>query len=333
MNFDLFLRASLLIFGLSILLNFLILKFFPKWGIMDRPERYGHTRNPIPYPGGVSIVISFVLGVLFFFPLTSELVGFLAGGVLLAIVSFLDDRIGIHPLLRLGMQLLLAGILVWSGIKIVYISNPFGPTAFELSPLLSTLITTAWVIGLINTTNWLDGVPGVAAGTSTVAGISLGALSLTPLVDQPDLALMCFLFAAANLGFFFFNIAPPKMLNGDTGAMFSGYVIAVLSIISGGKMATVFLVLALPLFDAATVIFHRLREKRSPLHGKDEKHLHDQLLKKGLSDRQVMLLFLSISVLFGFSAFYLKTLGKISLLVLIGVFVFSISWQHHKRKF
>jgi len=298
---------------------------------MDRPERYGHKRAPIPYPGGISIALAFTISVLLFFELSWQLVGFLAGIVILTTVSFLDDRIGVHPILRLFLQIFLGILLISTGTAIVYISNPFGPTAFELAPMFSALVTIAWIMGVMNTVNWLDGVPGVAAGTSTLAGVFLGILALTPYVNQPELALLAFLFAGANAGFFVFNIPPPKMLSGDTGAMFSGFVIAVLSTIAGGKIATVFLVLALPLFDAATVIFHRLREHRSPLHGRDEKHLHDQLRKRGWSDRKIMLLFLTVSALLGLAALYLKTVGKLALLVAVGVFVFWISWQHHRQ--
>ncbi len=313
--------------ALSIVLSLGVYKLFPTWNILDFPEKYGHNRNPIPYPGGVAIVLSFLLSLVLFFPIDLQLWGVIWGIILLAIVSFWDDRKGVHPVFRLGLQILLGILLVSTGTEIIYISNPFGEMAFELSPLIAAVATVLWCVGLMNTVNWLDGVPGAASGTSVLAGIFLGALSLSPVVDQPVLATMCFAFAAANFGFTFFNIAPPKILNGDTGAMFSGFLIAVLSIFSGGKIATAFLVLAIPVFDAFCVIFHRLKSGQSPFKGGDRRHLHDQLKKRGFSERQTLLLFLLISTLLGLSGLYLQTLGKLLFLSFVGLFVFVLSWQ------
>ncbi|MBI5414568.1 undecaprenyl/decaprenyl-phosphate alpha-N-acetylglucosaminyl 1-phosphate transferase [Candidatus Peregrinibacteria bacterium] len=323
--------APIFALSLSIFLGIGILHFFPKWGILDRPLKYGHTRKPIPYPGGIAIFIAFTITILLFLPLDFKMIGFLCGGALLTVVSFTDDRYGVSPILRLFLQIFVTGILIWSGTKIVYISDPLGGTAFELTPFFSTVITVMWVIILINTLNWLDGVPGVASGASALSGIFLGVLSLTPLVNQQELAAMGFIFGAANLGFTFFNFPPPKMLNGDTGAMFSGFAIAAFSIFSGGKMATAFLVLAIPLFDAASVVFHRLRQKKSPFHGNDKRHLHDELLKKGWKEIHIMVLFLGISSILGVSTLYLRTLGKIIILGIIGIVVFALSWQNQKK--
>ncbi len=328
-NYSLFI-VPVATFVASLILTFGVFVFFPRWGILDRPEKYGHMRAPIPYPGGVSIIIAFLFGVILFFPVDLKMAGFLLGILILGAVSFYDDRKGVHPAVRLLVQVAITSVLIATGTRIEYISNPFDPVAFELPYFLSLAITLVWVIGCVNTTNWLDGVPGVAAGTSTLVGIFLGILSLSPIVDQPELAVLCFTFAAANLGFVFFNIPPPKMLNGDTGAMFSGFVIAVFSIYSGGKIATAFLVLALPLFDAASVIFHRLRLRTSPWKGNDKRHLHDQLMRRGLSEKQVMWLFLFVSLLLGAAALYIRTIGKITLLAVVGAAVFFLSWKQQK---
>lgn len=322
---------TVLAFLCSFTCSWIALSLFPKWKLLDSPQKYGHHRDPIPYPGGIIIAGIVLIGIGLSSEWNAQLAGFLGGATLLTLVSFYDDRFGVHPAIRLFSQIGIGTMLVLTGTRIVFLGNPFGDTAFELPFFLSTLVTICWITGMINTVNWLDGVPGAAAGTSTLAGIFLGILSLTPVVDQPELATMCFLFAAANAGFLFFNIAPPKMLNGDSGAMFSGFMIAVFSIFSGGKMATAFLVLALPMFDAASVIFHRLRQKRSPLQGGDKQHLHDKLREHGFSDRQILAIFLFISLLLGISALFLQTLGKLLFLVLLGTFIFVLSWQHQKK--
>lgn len=330
--------ASVSAFVLSFLLSLAVLKLFPRWGLMDNPKKYGYTRAPIPLSGGVVIPLVFALITLLFLPFEKHLFALTFGAVALAGVSFWDDRGGLSPVFRLGFQLFLALFVVVFGVGIEVISNPLGGhfdlTAYEINipwrgifyqiTVWADLFTIIWLIAMINTLNWLDGVVGLSAGTALAGGITLGVLSLTSLVNQPEIALLSFVFSAAILGFLFFNFPPPKMLLGDAGAMPLGFILAVLAIFSGGKVATAFLVLALPLLDAFWVAFSRLVRGKKPWEGRDKAHLHDRLLLLGWSERQIFFLFFAVAVSLGVSSLLIATFGKgvMILAVLLGFLAF-----------
>lgn len=312
-------------FLLGLILSFFVLWLFPKINLLDNPKAYGHNRPPIPLPGGIAPVLAFscsLLLLLFFAPFDTKVFALLCAVVLLTIISFIDDRKHLSPLIRLLVHFVVAAIVVAAGIKIEYVSNPFGGETFVLSTIfiaLPAIITTIWLVGFANVLNWLDGVPGLSAASAAAAGIFLGMLSITPEVNQPNIALLSFVFAAAALSFVFFNIAPPKMLLGDTGAMVFGFVIAALSVFSGGKMATVFIILALPMLDAFSVISRRIFAGKNPLKGKDNLHLHDRLVQVGWSRRQVLSFFLTLSLFLGWLSLQLETKGKIILIISVGI--------------
>lgn len=316
-------------FCLSLLLCFATLHFFPRIGLLDRPEKYGYKRSPIPYPGGVAPICAFLVSILLFFPKLNVSLLFFCGAVsCIALVSFWDDRRHLPSAFRLLIHFCAAGMVVFSGVSIEYLGNPFGETLFLRDAFfwLPEIITMLWIVGFANILNWLDGVPGLSSASAASAGSFLGWLSLTPLVSQTEIALLSFVFAASAFGFFLFNIPPPKMLLGDTGAMSYGFIIATLSVFSGGKMATILLVLAIPFFDALFVILRRLLSKKNPLQGGDELHLHDRLRKAGFSDRMILLFFFLPSVFLGWASLQLETFGKILLLggIIIGYLIISL---------
>ncbi len=299
---------------------------------MDNPKKYGHKRLPIPLPGGVAPVLSFLIALLLFFPKEPKYLGFFVAIVLIALVSFWDDRKGLSPLFRLGIHIIAAGIAVVSGLQIEYLSNPFGAPLHlaHIAPFLPIAITIIWLVGFANVLNWLDGVPGLSAASAMAAGVFLGVLSLTPLVSQDEVARLSFIFAASAAGFLLFNAPPPKMLLGDTGAMMFGFVIASISVFSGGKMATVFIVLSVPMLDALYVIFRRIVARKNPFHGQDNLHLHDRLDSLGFSSREILFFFLSISISLGWLSLQLETTGKIILVLSTGVLFLLFSFLLEK---
>ncbi|MBT5823524.1 hypothetical protein HOH67_00135, partial [Candidatus Peregrinibacteria bacterium] len=113
-------------FGLTALFAYLVLRFFPKLGLVDNPKRYGHQRSAIPYPGGIAIFGAVVISLMIFLPLDASLRAVISGATLLAITSFVDDRKGLSPFFRLGVQFIAAVLLVLGGIGINSLSNPFG---------------------------------------------------------------------------------------------------------------------------------------------------------------------------------------------------------------
>ncbi len=310
------------IFGILI-----VLWIFPKIGLLDFPERYNLKRKPIPYPAGLALVVMFNIALFLFLPFTEQnflqLLGFIIGIILLSVTSFVDDRKQISPILRLCIQAIAASIVIFSGTTIVYLTNPFSSEAFHIPFYISGIITFFWILGFINATNWLDGVPNLTLSSGAVASFSLGLLSLSPQVHQKEFALLCFIFTAILLPFIFSNIKKTRFILGDTGSMIIGFSLAVFSLFAGGKMATVLIVMSIPIFDSIFVFLTRIFQKKSPLKGGDGLHLHDTLLKKNWNESHIFLLYFFVSLLLGISVLFLETWGKIFLIFSFALLFFT----------
>lgn len=331
-------------FVIAFLLLLTVLKIFPKLGLLDRPEKYGLKRKPIPYPGGVMLFVSFLILSLLFLELNGKLIGLLIGGGLLTAVSFIDDRKGLSAWLRLGVQISVGIIVVFAGIGIEGITNPLGgylrldhaewilrigEWQYPIM-IFSAIFTVIWTVLLINTMNWLDGIPGLVSGISTLGGITLFFLSISDLVNQPDVATMALIIGMIAFAFWLFDFYPPKMIIGDSGSMFLGFMLAMLAIFSSGKIATTFLILGFAILDALYVIVKRLAKKQAPWKGgewdkyRHAIHLHHRMLKAGFSERQVLVIIYLLSAIFGVTALLVGTKGKFWAIVVLGVVSFVL---------
>jgi len=339
-----YLIPALSAFALTILLLLGVKWAFPKLGLLDRPKKYGLTRKPIPYPGGIVFFLVFLPLSLIFFEPTLKLIGLLVGGGLLTLVSFLDDRAEISPWVRLFNQILVAVILVVAGIGITHISNPFGGefrldniqflVSFGGTPvklmLFSSLFTVVWIVLIVNTMNWLDGVPGLVSGISTLGGLTLFFLSISPLVNQPEIATLAIIVAMMAFAFWLFDFYPPKILMGDSGTMFLGLMLSALAIFSGGKIATSFLILGFAIMDVLYVVIYRIYKRQAPWKGgewdkyRKAVHLHHRLLQAGFSERQVLILIYILSAIFGITALFIGTKGKFWAIVMVAAASFVI---------
>ncbi|MGH2514297.1 MAG: MraY family glycosyltransferase, partial [Ktedonobacterales bacterium] len=167
--------------------------------------------------------------------------------------------------------------------------------------------TIFWIVGMMNTINWVDGLDGLAGGVVTITAVVMAAISW--LLGQHTAALLCAVLAGATLGFLPLNWHPARLFMGDSGAMFLGLALAVLANVGGAKLATMLLLLGLPILDTARVIVRRLRQGRSPLRF-DRSHIHHRLLSGGFSQRQIAALFYVVTATFGavtILAAYLQT--------------------------
>jgi len=336
-------------FLLTAFLTLSAIKFFPRLGLLDSPEKYGLKRKPIPYFGGLAIFVGFVVSVLVFVPLSKEIFGLLAGVTLLTVVAFLDDAFRLPPLLRLGAQILAAAILVLAGIGITHLTNPFGGV-FDLAAfdwnlgfggaeyhftLLADLFTIAWVLLLTNSLNWLDGVPGLSSGIATLAALAIFFLAAREgfhYFDQSAVIALAGILAGGALAFTIFNFPPPRILLGDSGSMLLGFVLAALAIFSGGKVATAALVLGFPLLDAAWVILRRIFSGQSPFRG-DFGHLHHRLLAAGFSERKTVLAVYLASAAFGSIALFIDSaFGKLLALVVLFTVMLGVGWRLRNSK-
>ena len=298
-----FTLAAALTFALSLI----IARLAPRWGLLDRPEPRRIHNHPIPRLGGIAISASFlVVSLLLFRPADAYeqtvYIGLVLGSILIVAVMALDDVRGLPPLLRLGVQTLAALVVMFPGghgTLIEVLHNPLisaNHSQTSLPLVLAVPFTWFWIVGMMNTINWVDGVDGLAGGVVTIAAVVMAAISW--ILGQREVAVLCAVLAGATIGFLPLNWHPARLFMGDCGAMFLGLALAVLSNVGGAKLATILLLLGLPILDTARVIVRRLRKGRSPLHF-DRSHLHHRLLIGGLTQRQIALLFYAVTAAFG----------------------------------
>ena len=333
--------------GASVFLHALSLKGFPKLGLTDFPKRYGLKRKAIPYPTGILSVLLFlvlfaVIQPLFEHAWSGQHVGLIVSIALLALATFIDDRDQLSSKVRLQVQIICGLIIFATGTRIYSLTNPLesimGIERLQLdtfvipSPLLSdpsvvgALFTVLWLGLTINALNWFDGIPGQVSVLAVIGFMTIGFLSLSGRVDQPELALMSFVLAGVAAGGLLFDFPPSKVLMGDTGAMFFGLMLGVLTIYAGGKVATAFLVLGVPLIDFVIVIGRRIH-KRTPIMsgGRENEHLHHRLLSKGWSEREVIVLTASLGSVFGIAALFLTTTQKFGAAVILFAIMLGLS--------
>ncbi len=337
-------------FLLSVLIHALALKEFPKMKLLDFPQRYGHDRDPIPYPTGIITVLIFVGFFSFIAPWTKQSAGLILSIFALALISFTDDRhLRLPASFRLVMQALLAFLIFATGTRIYTLTNPLDgiigesiikldtkdiiTKAFGPLPLWSGVFTVFWILLTTNALNWFDGVPGQVSVLSLIGFLTIGFLSISTRVDQPELALLAFILAGLAASGLLFDFPPAKVLMGDTGAMFLGLMLGVLTIYSGGKVATAFLVLGVPLIDLFLVIARRILKKKSIFEGAQKnEHLHHRLLECGWSERKVIALTVILGSSFGITALFLSTRGKFFAALILLVIMISLSLYTERRK-
>lgn len=329
-----------------------------RFGVVDTPTsaRKLHTR-PVPLLGGVAVLVAFACGVGLLWPdlvggylLPKHLIGVLLAAAIIAVGGVLDDIFDLRPSLQIIFPVVATLVVVASGIGIEYISNPFGE-AIRLDSiqwrvvtinglpyfftLFADLFTVMWLLLMMYTTKFLDGLDGLVSGITVIGSVILFFLSLTTDVFQPETATIAAITAAAFLGFLFFNWHPAKIFLGESGSLVAGFILGVLAIISGAKVATTVLILGIPLLDAAWVVVRRLFfEKRSPFTA-DRKHLHQRLVDIGLTQRQAVLLLYTLTAVFGVGSLFLQSTQKVTAFIAVAITMIILGsfvvWKYKRR--
>ena len=340
--------TPLLVFFVTVILHVAALRLFPRFGLLDFPQRYGLTRKRLPYPTGILAVIVFLCTLPFVRAIGMQEAGLMAGIILLGISSFIDDRYRLSPYVRLLVQILAAFLIFATGTRIYTLTNPLSTfmdsdlikldtidiqtSFFGPLPLLSGMFTIVWLLLTINALNWFDGIPGQVNVISVLGFLTIGLLSLSSRVNQPELAILCFILCAIAAACLLFDFPPPRVVTGDSGAMFFGLMLGALTIYAGGKVATAFLVLGVPLIDSVIVVIRRLMAGTSPLKGSmSGEHLHHRLLARGWSPRSVIALTALLGSLFGITALFLNTFEKFVAALFLLLIMIGLSWATEKK--
>jgi UDP-GlcNAc:undecaprenyl-phosphate GlcNAc-1-phosphate transferase len=336
-----FLFVFLISLFLSLLLTPLAARVGLRLNMADDPGgRRQHTRR-IARTGGIAIFISFVVGVLITTRLDlprsdpnefTRIGGLLIGSSIVFVFGLLDDKFEFKPGWQFVAQATASIIAIAALIFIERFNNPFTNHEVNLSQIAPWLIlplSLFWLMGMMNTVNWLDGLDGLAAGIAAIfsAVLCVAMIQDTATQDpQLSIAPLPLALLGATLGFLPYNFHPARVFMGSSGALTLGFALGGLGIIGGAKMATVLLLLAVPIIDVAWLIVSRIRRGTSPLQGGRD-HLHFRLLDLGLSQRQIVIGYYLVSALFGglaliieariYKVLALGVLGIVTLLVLV----------------
>ncbi len=322
----------------SFILAFLLTPLTGRLGraldIVDKPGGRRRHQGQIPRLGGVAVFAAFVAAIAiaawrggltlgYSATDTLRLKGLLIGGAGAFLFGLIDDWRDLLPGLQFAFQILLSLValatLLWLECFTLpfvgYVSlSDYGWGVWGYIPL-----TIFWIVGMMNTVNWLDGLDGLAAGVGAILCLVL-AIHMHR-VGQPSVALLPLALLGALLGFLPYNVAPARLFLGSAGAFFLGYALGGLGLIAGGRVATVLMVMGLPIVDVAWQILDRLRRRRSPARA-DRGHLHFRLFDMGLSERVVVLAYWGFCALFGLLALLVVSrLYKLLALIAIGAIV------------
>lgn len=328
--------------SISFLVCVFITKLVRSWAlkhvVLDAPDgqRKLHTENTALL-GGVAIFFSFSLVAIVFAVFTTlilgksvgslELLAIVFAGFLLMIGGYLDDRYHISPQLQIIWPILASLTAMVAGIKVDIVTNPLNGGLLELGGAIGLGLTFLWLMGMMYTTKLLDGLDGLATGIGAIGALIIFCLTQFTPFYEPPVGLLAIILAGACLGFLVWNWHPARIFLGEGGSLYIGFILGVLAIISGAKIATTLLVMGVPILDVAWVIIRRLFWENKSMAMADRKHLHYRLLDAGLTQQQAVVILYLITASFGLSSLFLKSEGKlIALGVLLLVMISLGSW-------
>lgn len=284
-----------------------VIHFSQVHNLVDKPNERKIHHGAISRLGGIAIWLSamitfLLLVVMSYYPYGKLLSGILLGSSLMFLLGLIDDIYGLNAKFKLVIQISIATIVFLLGISVDIIYNPFGP-AIHLGPIASYIITILWIVGISNAVNFIDGVDGLAGSVVTISAVTLGLVAVAMTPTNAISALIAFILAGSMLAFLTYNFNPAKIFMGDSGALFSGFMLATLSVTGVMKSAALtmfvpFFVLSVPILDITFSSLRRILKGKSPFTP-DAEHIHHKLLKAGLSQNKTVLILATIAVASG----------------------------------
>ena len=336
--------ALVIAFIITFIATPVVKAFAVQVGAIDIPDKKRHIHeHPIPRMGGLAIFIGFILSVLLFANITTQVRGILFGAILIAVVGALDDVLNLNAWLKFGVQIIAAVVAVLSGIIINVVSNPLLITSEQAVTIgiLAVPVTILWIVGVTNSVNLIDGLDGLACGVSAIASLSMLVVSMLVSTSNSNVATILAALCGACLGFIPYNLNPAKIFMGDTGALLLGYILATASVIGMFKFYAIVtfilpvLALAVPLSDTAFAFTRRILKGQSPFHA-DRGHFHHKLIDMGLNQKQAVAVLYAISAILGLAAVLLTSTGLIrsvlaAVAFAIAVCVWLFVFRHNRN--
>ncbi len=346
MNILLFIYPFLLSFIIALAVTPLVIKLAYKYRFVDDPKTHKHPavihKKPIPRAGGLPIFIAILVSSIFFLSASFQLQIILFCALLVVLVGLLDDRFDLSPYLRFTTNIIIAAIVVFSGITVPFVTNPLGGILHFTAPQLINfyipqILGILWSVWVMNMLNWTKEVDGQMPGIAAISAIVIGVASLRfPVLGEANIisSQLSFIVAGASVGFLIYNFYPAKIFPGYSATVL-GFFIGILSILSSVKLATAILVMGVPTVDAVFTVLRRILSKRSPFWH-DKGHLHHLLLGLGLGQRSIAIFYWIMSCILGVIALSVSSKGKlfaiILLVVLVGGVILTLKYLGKKGK-
>jgi UDP-GlcNAc:undecaprenyl-phosphate/decaprenyl-phosphate GlcNAc-1-phosphate transferase len=323
----------------SFLITPVVIRIAKKLHLVDDPKKRYHPAHThkgiIPRAGGLALYFGIVIPILLFIPTTKLFIGILLGATLLMFIGLADDKKDVSPYIRLTTNALAALLAVLAGAGIPYITNPIGAGIIRLDTLQITfdmfgphtiiiwadVFAFLWIIWTMNIVGWSAGVDGQMPGFVSISSLVLGLLSLRFAQNDPSqlmVTIFAFIVSGAFAGFLPWNVFPQKIMPGYGGKTLAGFLLALLGILSYGKVGTALLVLGVPMIDAIYTLIRRVGRRKSPVLA-DRGHLHHRLLDLGWSKRKIALFYWGVSAILGIVALTVTSQQKLFALLLVAV--------------
>lgn len=329
-------------FVLSLILVPIVGKVSKKLGIIAHTNKRTIHKGIIARTGGYAIYMSFLIGTMIFLKTDTQINAILIGGFIIFLTGFYDDIHDLSPKLKmLGQVIAALVVIIYGDIVLKGFTLPFLPES--VSYILAINITILWIVGISNAINLIDGLDGLCAGISIIVLVTISLTSLT--YGRTDISSLSLLLAGAIGGFLVYNFHPASIFLGDCGALFIGFMIAVISLLGFGYKSSSFftlgapiVVLMVPIMDTFIAIIRRKVHHKS-FSEADRNHLHHKLMfSLELGQTKSVLILYAVTVLFSLCSYlYLfdkvaATILFIALMVLFELFVEATNMIDRKYK-
>ncbi|HEP1273050.1 TPA: undecaprenyl/decaprenyl-phosphate alpha-N-acetylglucosaminyl 1-phosphate transferase [Streptococcus pyogenes] len=307
-------------------------------GAVDNPNARRVNKVPMPTSGGLAIFMSFLVASLGLIPIASKgamffgqtyfsyILPVVIGATVITLTGFLDDLYELSPKLKI-FGILIGAVIVWAftDFKFDSFKIPFGGPLLVFGPFLTLFLTVLWIVSITNAINLIDGLDGLVSGVSIISLVTMAIVSYF-FLPQKDffLTLTILVLIAAIAGFFPYNYHPAMIYLGDTGALFIGFMIGVLSL-QGLKNSTAVavvtpvIILGVPIMDTIVAIIRRSLSGQK-FYEPDKMHLHHRLLSMGFTHRGAVLVVYGITMLFSLISLLLNVSSRIGgVLLMLGL--------------
>ena len=272
-------------------------------GALDIPNSRKVHSKPMPRMGGLAIYFAFLIGYILFGQISSKMISILIGSFIILVTGIIDDIKPIDAKVKMLGQVLAALIVVFYGDIILQGISAFG--LYIDFGIFAYPITVIFIVSCINCLNFIDGLDGLAAGISSIFFITVGIITF--IRGQFGLPYeLTFIMLGATLGFLVHNFHPASIFMGDSGSMFLGFIISIITLLGfkNVMMSSIiipFLILAIPILDTLFAIIRR-KIKGESISKPDKFHVHHQLLRKNFSHKTTVLIIYGINILFSIAS-------------------------------